>query len=71
MALLMALDPPRATGQPTACALMLNSRPNDPVAGWLSGSIEWPAIPVKTARASSSRNMVRATQVAGARKASE
>ena len=43
--------PPRATGQPTACASSPSTSPNDALSGAWSGSIECAAIPANSARA--------------------
>ena len=63
----MACDPPRATGQPTVCAVTPKSSPKLEVSGRSSGRIAWAAQPAKTALASSSPNIQRARTVAGRR----
>ncbi len=45
--------PPSTTGQPSACASVVNSSPNAPDRGAVKGSMEWAAAPATMARASS------------------
>ena len=44
--------PPSTTGQPTACAVIRNSRPKALVSGAVSGSMACAAAPASSARAS-------------------
>ena len=64
--LLICCEPPRIAGQPTACPAAPSTRPNDAVAGCVSGSIACAAMPEKSARARGARNRSRANVVAGA-----
>ncbi len=51
----MDWEPPRATGQPRACAASAKTRPIAPVANPLSGAITWPTSPANRVFARSSR----------------
>ena len=50
--------PPSTTGQPKACANVVNSSPNAPDSGASNGSMEWAAAPAMIARASTVRKCV-------------
>ena len=58
--------PPSTTGQPTACAIMMNIRPNAPVPTAVSGCMVCAAAPASRARASSVRKRF-ASRLAGGR----
>ena len=57
----IASDPPRATGQPQACARVNSTSPKAPVPPPLRGCIECAADPASNARARSPLNAIRAS----------
>ena len=57
--------PPSTTGQPTACAVIRNSRPKALVSGAVSGSMACAPAPASSARASGPRNRRDSTLAGG------